>query len=208
MTLAFIVASVIAGILFFLWLSGRDRLNESEAKIRQLTSQVETKQVRTMSTVSTSQTRLTPELVNDVIRNNGFIPLPSNDSEWIPFKWQGEVFFVSTNSLPGIQFYKGFSYKDDDNQDILKKAAEMTMDELWYGRITFSEEDDVMAFRVFAVEKGVEHFTETFMDYMKILENMVDCHRHFYQQLLHEKETFRMNEGRLSEPNKKHTAVS
>ena len=93
-----------------------------------------------------------PELVNDVIRNNGFIPLPSNDSEWIPFKWQGEVFFVSTNSLPGIQFYKGFSYKDDDNQDILKKAAEMTMDELWYGRITFSEEDDVMAFRVFALE--------------------------------------------------------
>ena len=28
------------------------------------------------------------------------------------------------------------------------------------------------------------------------------------QQLLNEKETFRMNKGRLSEPNKKHTAVS
>ena len=208
MTLAFIVAAVIAGILLFLWLSGRDQLNESESKIRQLNSQVEAAQVRALNSVCTTQTRLTPELVNDVIRNNGFIPLPSNDSKWIPFKWQGEVFFISTNSLPGIQFYKGFSFKDDDNQDILKKAAEMTMNELWYGRITFSEEDDVMAFRVFTVEKSVEHFTETFMDYMRMLENMLDCHRHFYQQMLNEKETFRTNEGQRPEPYKKHGVVS
>ena len=208
MTLAFIVVTVIAGILFFRWLSVRDRLNESEAKIRQLTSQVEAPQVGVLSSVSTPQTRLTPELVNDVIRNNGFMPLPSNDGEWIPFKWQGEIFFISTNSLPGIQFYKGFSYKDDDNPDILKKSAEKTMNELLYGRITFSEEDDVMAFRVLAVEKSVEHFTETFMDYMRMLENMVDCHRYFYQQLLHEKEKTRVSEGLLSELDKKRGAVS
>lgn len=208
MTLAFIVVTAIAGILFFRWLSVRDRLNESEAKIRQLTSQVEAPQVGALSSVTTPQTRLTPELVNDVIRNNGFIPLPSNDSKWIPFKWQGEIFFISTNSLPGIQFYKGFSYKDDNNPDILKKSAEMTMNELLYGRITFSEEDDVMAFRVLAVEKSVEHFTETFMDYMKLLENMVDCHRYFYQQLLHEKEKTRISEGQLSELDKKRGAVS
>ena len=37
---------------------------------------------------------------------------------------------------------------------------------------------------------------------------MVDCHRHFYQQMLNEKETFQMNEGQLPEPNKKHGVVS
>lgn len=197
MTLAFIIAAVIAGILFFLWISERDKLKENEGKLHQLTS-----------SGYAHQTLLTPELMQDVVRRNGFIPLQSEDKEWIPFKWQGEVYFISTNSLPCIQFYKGFSYKDDNDIELLKKSAEMTMEELWYGRITFSEEEDVMAFRTFAVEKSVEHFTDSFMDYMKMLENMISCHRHFYQQLVQEENTIRLNESKLPNLDKKHGTVS
>lgn len=43
---------------------------------------------------------------------------------------------------------------------------------------------------------------------MRMLENMVDCHRYFYQLLLHEKEKTRVSEGLLSELDKKRGAVS
>lgn len=208
MILAFIISTVIAGILFFLWLSGRDRLEEAENKVAQLSIRIDDIRNREASNIGRrTQTPLTPELIRDVIRSNGFIPLPSDDPEWIPFKWQGEVYFVSSNSLPGIQFYKGFSYKDGEHQDLLKKAAEMAKDEIWYGHINFTE-DEVMSFRIFAIEKSLEHFTESFMDYMRMLENLIDCHRHFYQQMLNERETFKLNEQKIIEFNKKQETVS
>ena len=208
MTLAFIISTVIAGILFFLWLSGRDRLEEAENKVAQLSIRIDDIRNREASnTGRRTQTPLTPELIRDVIRSNGFIPLPSDDPEWIPFKWQGEVYFVSSNSLPGIQFYKGFSYKEDQHQNLLKRAAERAIEEIWYGYINFTE-DDVMSFRIFAIEKSLEHFTDSFMDYMRMLENLIDCHRHFYQQMLNERETFKLNEQKIIEFKKKQETVS
>ena len=41
MTLAFIISAVIAGILFLLWASGREKLIESEGKIAQLKNRIE-----------------------------------------------------------------------------------------------------------------------------------------------------------------------
>lgn len=209
MTLAFIISTVIAGILFFLWLSGRDRLEEAENKVAQLSIRIDDIRNGDASNIGRRrQTTLTPVLICDVIRNNGFIPLQSEDKEWIPFKWQGEVYFISTSSLPYIQFYKGFSYKDGNDIELLKKSAEMTMEEIRFGRITFSEEVDVMAFRIFTVEKSVEHFTDSFMDYMKMLENMISCHRQFYHQFIQEEKITRSNDGKVPDPDKKHKIVS
>ena len=97
MTLAFIIAAVIAGILFFLWISERDKLKENEGKLYQLAS-----------SGYAHQTLLTPELMQEVVHRNGFIPLQSEDKEWIPFKWQGEVYFISTNSLPSYSSIRDF----------------------------------------------------------------------------------------------------
>lgn len=83
----------------------------------------------------------------------------------------------------------------------------MAKDEIWYGHINFTE-DEVMSFRIFAIEKSLEHFTESFMDYMRMLENLIDCHRHFYQQMLNERETFKLNEQKIIEFNKKQETVS
>ena len=41
MTLAFIISAVIAGILFLLWASGREKLIESDGKIAQLKNRIE-----------------------------------------------------------------------------------------------------------------------------------------------------------------------
>lgn len=198
MTLAFIIAVVIAGILFFLWESGRDKLIDADGKISQLKNRIEELANDPSKAAYVKQTPLTIENQCDVVRNNGFIPL-QNEEDWIGFKWQGEQYFISGNTLPGVQFYKGFSYNNDD-LELLKKAADMAMEETWFGRITFSEEDNTIAFRVFAVEKSVEHFTDTFMDYMKMLNHLVECHRYFYQKLEEEHKPAALKEPQIESP--------
>ena len=206
MTLAFIIAAVIAGILFFLWESGRDKLIDAEGRMTQLKNRIEELANDPSKAAYVKQTPLTIENQCDVVRNNGFIPL-QNEEDWIGFKWQGEQYFISGNTLPGVQFYKGFSYNNDD-LELLKKAADMAMEETWFGRITFSEEDNTIAFRVFAVEKSVEHFTDTFMDYMKMLNHLVECHRYFYQKLEEENKTVALKEPQIESPRRENKVLS
>ncbi len=206
MTLAFIIAAVIAGILFFLWESGRDKLIDADGKISQLKNRIEELANDPSKAAYVKQTPLTIENQCDVVKNNGFIPL-QNEEDWIGFKWQGEQYFISGNTLPGVQFYKGFSYTNDDIE-LLKKAADMAMEETWFGRITFSEEDNTIAFRVFAVEKSVEHFTDTFMDYMKMLNHLVECHRYFYQKLEEENKTVALKEPQIESPRRENKVLS
>lgn len=201
MTLAFIIAAVLAGIFFLLWESGREKLIESDGKMTQLKNKIEELANAPSGAVCARQTLLTPELISDVIRNNGFFPI-KKEVDWVGFKWQGEQYFISNDTLPGVQFYKGFSYGDDSNMELMKKAADMAMDEVWYGRITFADEDNIIAFRVFAVEKSVEHFTDSFMDYMKMLNNLIECHRYFYQKLEEEKKTVNLSQTQIDAPHK------
>ena len=99
MTLAFIIAAVIAGILFFLWESGRDKLIDADGKISQLKNRIEELANDPSKAAYVKQTPLTIENQCDVVRNNGFIPL-QNEEDWIGFKWQGEQYFISGNTLP------------------------------------------------------------------------------------------------------------
>lgn len=207
MTLAFIIAAVIAGILFFLWESGREKLIESEGKISQLKNRIEELANDPARAMYGRQTPLTPELLHDVVRNNGFFPF-QKEKEWISFKWQGEQYFISADSLPGIQFYKGFSYGSDTDLDLLKKSADEAMEETWFGRITFSEEDNTIAFRVLAVEKSVEHFTDSFVDYMKMLDHLIECHRYFYQKNVEEKKKLTLTDPQIESPHREAKVVS
>lgn len=194
MTLAFIIAAVIAGILFLLWEAGREKLIDADGKIAQLKNKIEELNNDSSRTESVMLTQLTKENLSEVVRNIGFIPL-QNEDDWVGFKWQGEQYFISSNTLPGVQFYKGFSYGESDlNLDLLKKAADMAMEATWYGRITLSEEDSTIGFRVFAVEKSVEHFNDSFMDYMKMLNHLIECHWYFYQKLEEENKTINLSQ--------------
>ena len=201
MTLAFIIAAVLAGIFFLLWESGREKLIEADGNIAQLKNKIEELANDPSRAVYGRQTKLTPELIGDVVRNNGFFPI-KNEADWVGFKWQGEQYFISTDTLPGVQFYKGFSYGDDSSLDLLKQAATMAMEETWYGHIAFSEEEKTISFRVFAIEKSVEHFTDSFMDYMNMLNHLIECHRYFYQKLEEEKKTVNLSQTQIDAPRK------
>lgn len=201
MTLAFIIAAVLAGIFFLLWESGREKLIEADGNIAQLKNKIEELANDPSRSVYGKQTKLTPELIGDVVRNNGFFPT-KNEADWVGFKWQGEQYFISTDTLPGVQFYKGYSYGDDSSLDLLKEAATRAMEETWYGHIAFSEEEKTISFRVFAIEKSVEHFTDSFMDYMNMLNHLIECHRYFYQKLEEEKKTVNLSQTQIDAPHK------
>ena len=201
MTLAFIIAAVLAGIFFLLWESGREKLIEADGNIAQLKNKIEELANDPSRSVYGKQTKLTPELIGDVVRNNGFFPT-KNEADWVGFKWQGEQYFISTDTIPGVQFYKGYSYGDDSSLDLLKEAATRAMEETWYGHIAFSEEEKTISFRVFAIEKSVEHFTDSFMDYMNLLNHLIESHRYFYQKLEEEKKTVNLSQTQIDAPRK------
>lgn len=206
MTIAFIIAAIVAGILFILYLDGREKVQESNSIIQDLKSQVSSIRNETVTPIYKEQTALTRELVSEAIKRNGFFPL-KDDGEWIQFKSQGDVYFISTAALPGIQFYRGFAYSNED-LPLLKRAAEQAMEEDWVGRITFNEEDNTISFRVFGIEHSIEHFTDSFCDYMKMLNNLVDCHRYFYQKLLEESNTYKLQSAQIEAPEKDNKILS
>ena len=207
MTLAFIIAAVLAGIFFLLWEGGREKLIEADGNIAQLKNKIEELANDPSRAVYGRQTKLTPELIGDVIRNNGFFPIKS-EADWVGFKWQGEQFFISCDTLPGVQFYKGFSYGDDSNLTLLKEAAVKAMEETWYGHIAFSEGEKTISFRVFAIEKSVEHFTDSFMDYMNMLNHLIECHRYFYQKLDEENKNVALKEPQIESPRRENKVLS
>lgn len=191
MTLASIIVAVLAIIFFFLWERDSDKLIEANVMITRLRNRIDELENDPSNAVYAKQTPLTSELIVDVVKNNGFSP-NEIDADWVGFKWQGGQYFISTDTLPGVHFYKGYSYGDDSSLDLLKKAAIRAMEETWYGHIAFSEEEKTISFRVFAVEKSVEHFTDSFMDYMNMLGHLVESHRYFYQKLEEDQKTINL----------------
>ena len=196
MTLAFIITAVIAGILLFLWISQKEELEKAEVQIKHLNKSLQEKQEHDATKGNFRwQTVLKQDMVDDIIRDNGFVPHHGED-DWIYFRKQGETYVLSAHSLPHVQFYKGFDCTDCDIE-LLKQAAQTVMSETWLGQITFSEGDTKVAYRVFGVEKSQAHFSVSFMDYMNMLDELVACHRYYYDKLLDEKNTIRLEDQKV-----------
>ena len=83
MTLAFIISAVIAGILFFLWISLKDKLEMAETQIKHLNDSLQAKLKHDTSRDEFRwQTVLKQDMIDDIIRDNGFIPHHGED-DWI-----------------------------------------------------------------------------------------------------------------------------
>ena len=206
MTLAFIIAAAVAFILFFIIMDVRENIIVSGKTIKELKSKLDENKKEAEPINYGKQTKLSRELVIEGIKKNGFTPI-NDDGDWIQFKNHGVSYNISTSSLPGIQFYLGFSY-DNKDLELLKRAADEAMKEDWLGRITFNAEIQTIEFRVFGIERSIEHFTETFMDYLNILNNLAEAHRYFYNKLLEENKTIDVQPIQNEEPIKDNKMLS
>ena len=67
----------------------------------------------------------------------------------------------------------------------------------WLGQITFSDGDTKVAYHVFGVEKGQAHLCMSFMDYLGMFDELVACHKFYYDKLLNEKKTIRIDDQQV-----------
>lgn len=184
MTLAFVITAVVAGIMLFLWISARESLTEAEGKILQLDKYIHELQVNSERIIAPSQTKLTMELIHDVVKDNGFVP-HQYEEDWVTFKRQGEEYFVGFNR-PYIQFYRGFKFDLESDVEVLRRSAMMAMLEPGIGRIDVSDHK-TLNYRVFGIEKTVEHLSESFNEYMQMLDKLIESHLYFFNILMEEK---------------------
>ena len=196
MTLAFIISAVIAGILFFLWITQKEELDKANIQNSHLNNRLQEELKKDTSRDDFRwQTVLKKEDIDDVLRDNGFVPHHGEDG-WIYFKKHGDTYVLSAHSLPHVQFYKGFDCENCD-MDLFKQAAQIAMNETWLGRITFSDEDTKVAYRVFGIEKSQTHFCLSFMDYIHMLDELVASHNYFYNKLIEDKSTIQIDDQQV-----------
>ena len=122
MTLAFIITAVVAGIMFFLWISARESLTEAEGKILQLDKHIQELQVNSERIIAPRQTKLTMELIHDVVRDNGFVP-HQYEEDWVTFKRQGEEYFVGSKLTVTVN--PNFYIKEKELEFLIIKYSQL-----------------------------------------------------------------------------------
>lgn len=181
MTVAFIVAAILAGIFFILWETAREKSIEDKGKIQNLQNRLE--EVRNSPERYDSSTPLSLDYVKDTIRFHGFVPFDVEEG-WVGFKCNGETRLINYDGRV-IQFFISYDISGSEIEH-LRKAAIIASEEFVFGCAEISEDDDSIIFRVYGIEKSYEHFRLAFMDYLHLINALVDTHRRHYSQLQQE----------------------
>ena len=130
---------------------------------------------------------LTPDLVADVVKFNGYVPDKKEDAVF--FMVQGERYVVPTDRLPYLLVMKRFSI-DKEKYDIvlLRQAAAKTTDARLIGKVSVSDDGGVLCFFVSAIEPKYGHFRDVLNEYVSIINDLETCLGETYNQMLSDKE--------------------
>ena len=130
---------------------------------------------------------LTPDLVADVVKFNGYVPDKKEDAVF--FMVQGERYVVPTDRLPYLLVMKRFSI-DKEKYDIvlLRQAAAKTTDARLIGKVSVSDDGGVLCFFVSAIEPKYGHFRDVLNEYVSIINDLETCLGETYNQMLNDRE--------------------
>ena len=130
---------------------------------------------------------LTPDLVADVVKYNGYVPDKKEDAVF--FMVQGERYVVPTDRLPYLLVMKRFSI-DKEKYDIvlLRQAAATTTDARLIGKVSLSDDGGVLCFFVSAIEPKYGHFRDVFNEYVSIINDLENMFGETYNQMVRDKE--------------------
>lgn len=181
----FILAGAFLGLLFSKIISKKD--NSDTLKKQETIATHTPACVEKISDTNVNGTPLDKEHVRQAIIFNGFVPSEAGDG-WFAFKVQGETYGCSYNNGPLMQFYKGYGIdlNDKDIQfDFVVRAARKVIDETLMGRIVIDENpsDPGIAFKVTGIEMTYEHLCVSFMEYIRLLEDLHARHGYEYHQM-------------------------
>ena len=130
---------------------------------------------------------LTPDLVADVVKFNGYVPDKKEDAVF--FMVQGERYYVPTDMLPCVAIMKRFSISEG-NYDIalMREAARKTTESKFMGKAGVSEDGKSLIFFTASIEPKYGHFRDVFNDSVSVVNDIENLFGETYNQMLRDKE--------------------
>ncbi len=129
---------------------------------------------------------LTPDLVADVVRFNGYIPDKKEDAVF--FMVQGERYFVPTDMLPCVAIMKRFDISEGDYDiALMREAARKTTESRFMGKSCVSEDRKTLIFFTASLEPKYGHFRDVFNDMVSVVNDMENLFGETYNKLLNDK---------------------
>ncbi len=130
---------------------------------------------------------LTPDLVADVVRFNGYIPDKKEDAVF--FMVQGDRYCVSTDMLPCVAIMKRFVISEE-GYDIamMREAARNATESRFMGKCGVSPDGKLLTFFTASLEPKYGHFRDVFNDMVSVVNDMENLFGETYRQMVRDKE--------------------
>ena len=126
---------------------------------------------------------LTPDLVADVVKFNGYVPDKKEDAVF--FMVQGEHYCVTTDMLPCVAIIKRFNISEDGYDiELIREAARKTTESRYMGKSGVSEDGKTLIFFTASLEHKYGHFRDVFNDMVSIVNDMENLFGETYNKLL------------------------
>lgn len=130
---------------------------------------------------------LTPDLVADVVKFNGYVPDKKEDAVF--FMVQGEHYCVTTDMLPCVAIMKRFDISEGDYDiALMREAARKTTESRFMGKSCVSEDRKTLIFFTASLEPKYGHFCDVFNDMVSIVNDIENLFGETYNQMVRDKE--------------------
>lgn len=169
------IVSCILGVWAFI-MTERNISNERKLK------EMQEKQAAAIPDAESYSAVLTPELISEAVRANGYVPNTTEHS--VDFKIQGETYVVLTGRLPVLTLYKGYALdKADYDMDLLRQACHRLSDEMIMVKAFVSDDEDGINFQVTTLEHCFGNFCASLGRSIDIINEAVDRNRAIYHEM-------------------------
>ncbi len=129
---------------------------------------------------------LTPDLIADVVKFNGYVPDKKEDAVF--FMVQGEHYCVTTDMLPCVAIMKRFDISEGDYDiALMREAARKTTESRFMGKSCVSEDRKTLIFFTASLEPKYDHFRDVFNDMVSVVNDMENLFGETYNKLLDDK---------------------
>ncbi len=119
---------------------------------------------------------LTPDLVADAVRYNGYVPEKEDDGVF--FMAQGERYFIPTDRLPYVLVMKRYGLdKDGFDMELMRNAAAKASDDRFIGKVSISDDASFLSFHVASIEPKYGHFRDVLSEYVSIINDLENLFR-------------------------------
>lgn len=154
------------GCLGFL-LDAWKTIRENRAELAKKDLQIARLTAREDTTVQDNP-HLTPELVCEAVRLNGYVPTP--DDGFVMFMVEGEKYYIQTERIPYLLIDKSYAIqKDGYDMNLFRKAASEVTSQIIMGKVIISDDELSLRFNLDSFENSYEHLRDALPTYIGII---------------------------------------